>query len=324
MAPFEKPLYLSRIVTAQSSSFGHDRISSTSDRKSFQFTPDLAPSDIGASLVSSLIEATEHRSLIGTALICVSHTSDWNNPGLSSFVLGKLKLQGIPNFEFRQLGTGLSSAMEVAHALLHSEIYDSVILLVLDCFSRAYAAIPFDVRVEESEQKLAKECFGDGGGALLLTASAGAHSVYTAQSASFAAPLCAPSEFVEWVGVEAPSSGRLPERLGLKDYTSGLHLPVLREAVLLEDIERIFHSPERFDAACGKTVFLAGPTPRASALLATKFASIGASVEDTFPRYGYTGSIGPLLAVAETEACDGMVFSLGVGGAWSLMEVTQC
>jgi hypothetical protein len=156
-----------------------------------------------------------------------------------SFLFKKTGLRGVAGYEVRQLDLSLMAGVKIGESFIRAGFASRVAIVGCELLSRYFSdETTSAIKTLTPSQQLAAECFGDGAAALVLSAEASHRSLAQLKMCAITnCPLSAaqrPAVDLRWVGLDAPSAARLPERVSLGDLRNALHLPFIqREQILL-------------------------------------------------------------------------------------------
>ena len=136
---------------------------------------------------------------------------DHDFPGTACFLQQKLGLSGIPAIEVRQQCTGFLYGLSMADLYIKSGQYKNILLVGAEVHSKGLDKTP--------NGRAISVLFGDGAGAVVLSATEGPGVIYT--------ELHADGKFAKELWVPAPGLGNGKDRITKAHLDEGLQYPVM-------------------------------------------------------------------------------------------------
>ena len=178
---------------------------------------DVSTSDVG---VHAAKEAIAHAGIDKNDIDCIIFATlspDHDFPGCACFLQAKLDIPGIPAFDIRQQCTGFIYGLSMADAFIKSGQYKNILLVGAEVHSKGLDLTP--------EGRNVSVLFGDGGGAVVITAKEGAGP---GDSQLLSHNLHADGSHAKELWVAAPGTGNGPgHRLSPEMMEQKLHYPYM-------------------------------------------------------------------------------------------------
>ncbi len=264
-------------------------------RTRFVANSSIAPSDIALTACkASFLKAGISVSEIDYVISC-TETPDCNNPGLVSFLLGKLGAPALPGLEIKQLSAGPIYGLSLAGNLLRSGAANMVLLLGTDILTRYFAE--FSESGCSADLVTPFRTFADGGASCFISKNkVGAEFEILDHS------IGCDGDGSELFTVLLPSASRFPQRFMAADLKNNLHLhrPRLKaDQFLVMAVQRISQEikvilERNAIAQTQIRVFHHATVAGESQALANELEINLCDIKDISDTNGYCGSAGPL------------------------------
>lgn len=252
--------------------------------------PEYAPSDAACSAAKNALSASGIDIGSIDFLISCSVTPDRYFPGNASSIQAKLGLNGIGCLEIKQEGVAGIQALGLAKSYIDIDQYSCILVCVSEALSRYF---PEELNKLSTDKQLARAVCSDAAVACLVINQTKFKRVAHAWQVNAYESHCF-FNTEDGFYLERPSAAQQPERITKEDYDLQRHIPGLQHVHYKQDYLKYL-----------------GKLGSASKQIATHQALNGCSAElastpdykvhDVFPKLGYVGSAGPLLAILDVQ-----------------------
>lgn len=205
---------------------------------------EVATSDLAVEATKEALDAAGLKKEDIDCIIFATLSPDHDFPGSGCFLQAKLEIPGIPAFDIRQQCSGFLYGLQMADAFIKTGQYKNILLVGGEIHSKGLDRTP--------EGRNVAVLFGDGAGAVILSAHSGDES----EGCILAHDLHADGTFAKELWVPAPGTGNGPDhRISQAMIDEKLHYPYMNgRTVFMHAVKRMAESLTYTLKTQGKTI----------------------------------------------------------------------